>query len=186
LQSLDKANKYLCDFSATLDVFLPKLQKIKKSIMALGFVLVENEPLKITISSKTYGYSGIEIANYLAQKNIIAEFCDKDFITLMFTPQNSDLDLELLERALSELPKRSAIEEVAPKFSLPPQKLSVREAVFAKNKTVDVKSALGKICGVPTVGCPPAVPIIMCGEEITESVIECFEYYGIKKCSVIL
>ena len=186
LQSLDAANIYLCEFKSELNNFIPKLKKVKKSLVNSGFVLVENEPLKITVSAKAYGYLGFELYDYLARKNLIAEFCDKDFITFMFTPKNSDLDLKLLETALLELPKRSAIESATPIFHLPPKRLSVRQAVFAKNETVDVKSALGKICGVPIVGCPPAIPIVICGEEITESVIERFEYYGIKKCSVIL
>ncbi len=186
LQSLDAANKYLCEYKNKLADFLPKLEKTKKALCSLGFELVENEPLKITVFAKNYGYMGSEIADYLAKNNIFAEFCDLDFITLMLTPENDDEDLALLEKALSSLPKKEKIISAMPKFTTPPQKISVRDAIFSKNKTVDVKSALGRICGVPTVSCPPAVPIVMCGEEITESVIECFEYYGIEKCSVIV
>ena len=185
LQSLDMANKYLCGYPERLETFVLKMENLKKNLLNLGYSLVGNEPLKITIFAKDFGYSGDEIADYLAKNNIFAEFCDLDFITLMLTPENDDSDLAMLEKALTLLPKKEKINSTPPRIITPLQKISVREAIFAKNEMVDVKSSLGRICAVPTVGCPPAVPIIMCGEEITESVIESFNYYGIKKCSVI-
>jgi arginine/lysine/ornithine decarboxylase len=36
------------------------------------------------------------------------------------------------------------------------------------------------------VGCPPAVPIVVSGERIDESAEECFAYYGITHCAVIV
>ena len=39
---------------------------------------------------------------------------------------------------------------------------------------------------MPAVGCPPAVPIVMSGEEIDENIISCLEYYDIKECAVVL
>jgi len=36
-----------------------------------------------------------------------------------------------------------------------------------------------------TVGCPPAVPIVVCGERIDDAAVECFRYYGIECCLVV-
>jgi len=36
-----------------------------------------------------------------------------------------------------------------------------------------------------TVGCPPAVPIIVCGERIDETAVRAFEYYGIDHVTVV-
>jgi arginine/lysine/ornithine decarboxylase len=35
------------------------------------------------------------------------------------------------------------------------------------------------------VGCPPAIPIVICGEEIDKKAISAFKYYGIEKCLVV-
>ena len=43
----------------------------------------------------------------------------------------------------------------------------------------------GRVLAVATVGCPPAVPIVVCGERIDVSAVKCFEYYGIEKVSVV-
>ncbi|MBR5722879.1 MAG: hypothetical protein IKX57_04555, partial [Oscillospiraceae bacterium] len=44
---------------------------------------------------------------------------------------------------------------------------------------------IGRICAEFAVSCPPAVPIVMCGERVTEEAIVCMQYYGIEHCTVI-
>jgi len=185
LQSLDMANKYLCDYPLRLNEFVLKIHNLKKKLFNSGYTLIGDEPLKITVFAKSYGYSGEEIAEALTKNNLIPEFFDTDFITLMLTPENSDEDLAKILSTFKNLPKKSEIKVKFPKISLPKQKLSIRQAAFSKSEMVDLNSALGRISALPTVGCPPAIPIVMCGEEIDEKVISCLEYYGIKKCTVI-
>ena len=43
----------------------------------------------------------------------------------------------------------------------------------------------GLILAAATVGCPPAVPIVVCGERISEDALTCFAYYGIETCCVV-
>ena len=45
--------------------------------------------------------------------------------------------------------------------------------------------AIGKILAAPGVSCPPAIPIVLCGEQIGEREIGLFEYYGIEKLKVV-
>lgn len=47
------------------------------------------------------------------------------------------------------------------------------------------KQCLGKICADANVGCPPAVPIVMCGEVIDQNAIDAMLYYGIDVCQVL-
>ena len=65
------------------------------------------------------------------------------------------------------------------------QILTIREAIFAGQEMVKVEDAVGRICGSPTVGCPPAIPIVVAGEIINERAVEVFDYYGIKQVSVV-
>jgi len=41
------------------------------------------------------------------------------------------------------------------------------------------------VLGATTVACPPAVPIVVCAEEIDQKAVELFEYYGISECTVV-
>jgi len=44
---------------------------------------------------------------------------------------------------------------------------------------------VGRVLAAASVGCPPAVPIVVSGERISAEAVECFRYYGIESCSVI-
>ena len=186
LQSLDAVNKYLLDYKPRLEGFVLKMQRLKEKLVALGFTLIGDEPLKITIFAKSYGYTGNEISEFLVRNNMMAEFFDSDFITLMLTPENGDEVIDKILKTFKALPKKEEIKSAFPKFALPKQKISIREAAFSKCEEIKPSDALGRICALPTVGCPPAVPIIMCGEEIDEKVIACLEYYEITTCKVIV
>ena len=102
----------------------------------------------------------------------------------MITPEIGQAGLDRLEKALMGIPAKSAILEVPPKFHLPVRALPIRVAAFSESDVVPVEESLGRILASPTVGCPPAVPVVACGERIDEAAMACFRYYGIKTCTV--
>ena len=63
--------------------------------------------------------------------------------------------------------------------------MAIREAAFSTTEVIPVEKSLGRILASPTVGCPPAVPVVACGEEIDEAALACFRYYGIETCTVV-
>ena len=186
LQSLDMANKYLYGYKENLAAFIKKVEKLKKALEDYGYTLIGSEPLKITILTSAYGYNGTEIAEYMQNSGLIAEFFDADFITLMLTPENSDDCLSEISDVLKNLPKKERIKSTPPSFTLPTKKISVSKAAFSQSEIVKTQNALGRIAALPTVGCPPAVPIVMSGELIDQNVINTLEYYGIKETAVVI
>lgn len=185
LQSLDYANKYIANgYKEKLARFLKSVDKLKEKLVDNGYTLYGNEPLKITVNTSEYGYSGTEISALLEGKNIFCEFADKDFIVFMLTPEISE-DCKKLENALLSIPKKKKNIETPPAFSLPEKVMNIREAVFSEYETIRASESEGRIAAVSDVACPPAVPIVVCGEKIDKKAIECFEYYGIKTITVI-
>lgn len=185
MQSLDMANRYISDgYGKKLSAFCNKMQEFKHALEIHGYALCGNEPLKITLCAKKHGYYGTEIAEILKKNNIICEFADPDFTVLMFTPE-SECDLEKAKNVLISIPKKDEINKDAPEFTLPEKAMSAKNAVFSPYEVVPASESCGRILGAITVGCPPAVPIIVCGEKINASAVKCFEYYGIKNCTVI-
>ena len=63
--------------------------------------------------------------------------------------------------------------------------MSIREAVFAPCESVNAQEAEGRICALPTVSCPPAVPVAVSGEIIDKTCISAFSYYGLTKIDVV-
>lgn len=186
LQSLDAANKYISDeYKSELSQFISKAEALKESLRRHGYTLIENEPLKITISTKDYGYTGSDFAAILKNENIICEFCDPDFVVFMLTVNISDEDICRLRDILISIPRLCRIDIKPPAVHIPRQVMSVRDAALSPMETISTKAAKGRILAMTTVGCPPAVPVIICAEEIDEKTLECFEYYNITECIVV-
>ena len=62
---------------------------------------------------------------------------------------------------------------------------SIREALLAPQETVPLEQSLGRVCGAPTVSCPPAIPIAVSGERITAETVEWMRYYGLREVRVL-
>ena len=63
--------------------------------------------------------------------------------------------------------------------------MSIRDALFSPHEIVKVENSLGRICGAPTVSCPPAIPIAVSGEVIDEAALELFKRYGSEFVEVV-
>ncbi len=186
LSSLDKANEYLAfDFKLELTSITNKLDCLKSELIGMGYTLYGNEPMKLTIKAKTYGYFGYELAAELEKRGIIPEFADRDFLTLMPSTKTTDSELSKIRDAFLSIEKREAIDEASPTVTIPNQMLSPREAILSACEEIPVEKALGRTLANITVGCPPAVPIIVSGEVVDENAIKAFKYYGIEKIRVV-
>ena len=184
LQSLDRANPYLASLTDRLKEFVPHVEAVKERLTKKGYVLYGREPLKITISAKLYGYTGQALAKMLLKRGIVCEFSDPDFLVLMLTPENTRAELERLTQTLLSIPAKAPILEQPPRFRPGRRVCSPREAMLSPMETVPVAESEGRVLAAATVGCPPAVPIVVSGEAIDEHAMECFRYYGITHCSV--
>ena len=186
LSSLDLCNAYLCDaYEKKLNKTVLRINKIKKSAAESGLAVLTGEPLKVTIHASRSGYTGYELAGMIKKAGGIAEFYDDDFLVCMLTPENSAKDFDLLEDVLTQIKPKDT--KITPVFSLAEQKraLSIREAVFSPKERVEVSSSAGRICAESAVSCPPAVPIAVCGEIISNEQISLFKKYGIEYISVV-
>ena len=185
LQSLDGANPYLASLADKLKGFLPQVEAIREKLTEKGYRLCGQEPLKITIPPKPYGYTGQELAQMLQNRHIVSEFADPDFLVLMLTPENSPRELDALTEALLSIPRKRPILEQPPRFRPGRWVCSPREAMLSPMETLPVAQCEGRVLAAATVGCPPAVPIVVSGERIDAHAVECFRYYGITHCSVM-
>ena len=188
LQSLDLANAMLADpaYIQKLSDLCLKTRDVCHQLNQHGISAdFGNEPLKITLRPGSFGYTGIQLADALRNCGIECEFADPDFLVLMLTPAITDMDLQQLVAVLTSLPRCAPIRSVPPSIGRPERKISIREALLSPSETIPVENCLGRILAAASVGCPPAVPIVVCGEEIDENAIRCFQYYGIENCTVL-
>lgn len=184
LSSLDKFNGNADKFKSQLNEYAVAVEQGKYTLSEHGFTLVGNEPMKLTVSAKGYGYYGTEIADILKAKKIIVEFADKDYLTAMFSPSNGDDGLNAFVNELCALPRKTVVNERPPKPTISERVMSIREAFFSPSYKVDVKDAEGEILTGFTLSCPPAIPVAICGERLDKDAISALVYYGVSTVKI--
>ena len=186
LQSLDAVNRYLSEgYRERLSAFVGELQARKELLLRHGYYFLGNEPLKLTIDAKRYGYMGNELADILSKENMVCEFSDPDVTTMMLTPETGVSGLDRLTKFLISIPQKEEITARPPKLDAPLKVMSIREATLSPSETVSANDGLGRVLASVNIACPPAIPIIVGGESIDENALKLFEYYGIDKYEVI-
>lgn len=172
LQSLDYANQILDgDFTESLKYCISETDKLKRDIPQA----LTTDPLKLTVRGC---YS-----NKMREYGIECEYQDPDFTVMMFSPYNTKNDFEAVRCFFNENIIEYSANAV--RMSVPEKKMSVRDAVFSDYEVIPAELSAGRICASPTVGCPPAVPVVVSGEVISDEAVNVFKYYGITNCMVI-
>lgn len=185
LCSLDLCNRYLCENKDAFDIAKEECQKLRHDLCQYGYEICSDEPLKITITPKSFGYTGFELSEILRNNAIEPEFCDPDFTVLMISPKNTNEDFKHLEKVLCSVNKKTPISDKPPVFEKCNAVMSAKDALFSNSECISVHESIGRILAVPNVSCPPAVPFVVCGERINHDAVKGFEYYGINEVYVV-
>ena len=202
LQSLDACNAQLAgDWPRRLQQCCDALTRLRQELNAQAAarhcplpLVRESEPLKITLDAAALGRTGVELADLLRTAQIECEYADPRYVVLMFTPENPLRDYERLTAALctelQKLPRDlpQPAQDAGGFVQLEQQcrvHCSIRQAVFAPQEVLPAEQALGRICAMPTVSCPPAIPIVVSGEEVTAAAQELMRQYHVQALSVL-
>lgn len=183
LQSLDLCNRYIDEkIREDVELCADKIAELRYLINSKGFGILSAEPLKLTVDFRGYD---IDFKCYLRDCGIEFEYADNDFVVFMFSPQNSDEDFERIKSAFENLhiERTKNIESIEiPKAE---RVMTIRESIFCESEEIEVQNTLGRVCASPCVSCPPAIPIAVSGEKITEKHIELFKKYNTNKILVV-
>ena len=185
LMSLDRFNGIADEYKAGVLKTAGLLLDIKRHLIQNGYVCVGNEPLKLTLYTSQYGYSGTGFSQLLRENGFECEFADPDFVVLMITPLNSEKEIFRLEKFLLSVPARWCLDNKIPTVCSLKKACSVKEALFSDSERISVNDAVGRILASPCVSCPPAVPVAVCGEILNDEAVKCFSYYNIKEIDVV-
>ena len=202
LQSMDKCNQILSEgYPLRLLQCCGHLTRLRRELNEAAAakhcpepLALESEPLKVTLDAAVLGLSGTELAEKLRAAKIECEYADPRYLVLMFTPDNPPQDFERLSAAVLRIAEELAgpvtlPEETAGEFAELERGLhrrcTIRQAVFAPQEQLPAEQAVGRICAMPTVSCPPAIPIVVSGEQITPAAAAWMKRYHVEEVSVI-
>lgn len=183
LASLDLCNRYLAEgYPQRLAEAVERLAELRERLTAAGWRVEPSDPLRVTVAAPR-GVTGQELAGQLRRQGVECEYADRDFLVLMATPENTPEELAQAAAALGQCPGEANPPQLP--LARGERACSIRQAAFAPRETVNAAHSLGRVCGLPTVGCPPAIPIAVSGERITPEALALFAYYGIEQVEVL-
>ena len=180
LASLDLANHYLEDYPDRLARIVKRMEDLRGVLCEHGWQVEHTDPLRLTLRVR----DGKLVAEQLRRGGVECEYADPEYVVLMCTPENTPEEFERISVALGRNNKLTATPVVLP-LAKGEQVMSVRQALFAPHETIAAEQALGRICGAPTVACPPAIPIAVSGERIGTEALALFQHYGIQMVDVL-
>ena len=186
LQSLDRMNRELAgDYPERLCRTAERLAGIRHDLQQEGWCVTGDEPLKLTLNAAARGYTGDELHELLRRSGIECEFADREYLVMMPSAETTEAEWKWLVKALKEITSRPPLPVVPPAIPAPERVCSIREAMFSPRETRAAEKAEGRIFADACISCPPAVPVLIAGERITDIAISCMKYYGITECEVI-
>ena len=109
---------------------------------------------------------------------------DDEYAVFMFSNSSKIRDFKVTQKAILSVEKKNR-NSFSHSYCAPEKVMSVRDAIMSESEKIDVTTALNRVCASPTVSCPPAIPIIVSGERISQQSIALFNRYGIKEIEVV-
>ena len=181
LQSLDLCNRYLSGNTEIQDT-AEKVAVLKQKIKEYGYVLMGDEPLKITVCCPGAEFTGDHLAGLLKDRQIYVEYYDTEHVVMMFSGRIEDKNFEKIEKAfweISEVHDFTPYKKIDPVLNrgesrrkkLPEKAMTFKEALFADSKEAEAEYSVGRILAEPMLHCPPCVPLLVMGEIIDEETV---------------
>ncbi len=145
------------------------------------------DPLRLVVNVSGTGWTGYEVERYLrTEYQVEDELADWFNVVYVLSPGDDAAAQQRLVaglRAISGAPKRASAERPdaaigkSPLHELlqppiPPLAMRPRDAALAPKTTISLDEAAGRVSGEMVMFYPPGIPLVMPGEEITQTTID--------------
>lgn len=188
--SLDLARAWMAENGkAAVKKLVDFVTDIKKVCEKVGLTLPKGftDPARIAFDSSSLGFTGEKFGEKLRENGIEPEYAGQGKVILIPSVMNTKEDFERLKQAIINICKdkkeSAACEKVI--ANLPKKAMSPRQALMGESVKIDVKESLGKVAAEVFCPCPPAIPVVMPGEVISQDEISSLLSYGILNIKVV-
>ena len=166
-----------------------KVSELKTTAKKCGILPdFENvDPVRLTLQPAKIGLSGIGAAKQLKSAGIITEYFDDEYVVLILTPFLNPSDFKIIDSAIKNLKSdgTSITKNNILKFSAAKAVMSPRQAIFSKSEIIPIYMSEGRIAADIVCPCPPGIPAVIPGEEISSAVINYLASRNISEIRVV-
>ncbi|MCH3973287.1 MAG: amino acid decarboxylase [Oscillospiraceae bacterium] len=185
MASLDLARAFLQENPHAFAPVQRSVQALSQAAMSRGIPNVSDDPARLALCTAEIGISGTAAAQIFRANGVEPEMADAAYVVLIATPWNTAEDFVRAEKAVNALPLAEPLPRLPDLPDLPPVRLPLREAVFAPSHTVLLQDAVGHVAAEAACPCPPGIPVVMPGEEVTAQAVQFLRRYGFLSLRVL-
>lgn len=178
MASLDLARAYQEEHPAAFAEVQRQVRVLSQTAQRIGITNVSDDPTRLALRTSDIGLTGAAAAEIFRENGVEPEMADGGFVVFICTQWNTEADYQRLAKGLSALPIGKPLPPIPELPPLPPVRLPLRQAVFAPAHAVSLEQAVGRIAAEAACPCPPGIPVVMPGEEVTQEVAQFLRGYG--------
>lgn len=128
---------------------------------------------KVLVNFRDLGYTGVQIGAYLRRHSFEVELMDEYNVLFLLTYAEDPAKLSEVVGLLRRLPRQTRLDLLSlPKAELPARAMSVHQAFYSPQETVDFAQARGRIMAESIIFYPPGIAHILPGERLSAADIE--------------
>ncbi len=163
-----------------------ELGRLRRELRRQGFAIAQTEPMRITLEYRSLGYSDADFGRWLRSHRVEPEFLEGGVCVLLASPRSTLKDLANMEKALRELPRLEPLKPLCFLPQPPPVRMPLRQAALAPRVVLPLGEKLaGRVAALPVSTCPPGIPLVVPGEELTPALIAHLKKSGVKNVCVV-
>lgn len=189
MASLDRCREWLSGGAGELQIrtAAETCRAAKEYARQLGFIQPGGlcDPFHIALSAANMAYGGVKSGEAMRVMGIEPEYVSDDAIILMPSPFNTQRDYHRLYQALECLPLQEHTEAAPLPLPHPRTVMRLREALLAPGEEIPVEQSVGRVAAQVKCPCPPAIPVVMPGEEIDGECVETLKNFGVQNIKVV-
>ncbi len=167
------------------------VEELRRDAGELGYDVVKafvRDPIRLALGFESLGHTPESFGRFLRSRGVEPEYLDRTVAVFMLSPRNTPLEIDRLRSALAGAAKsRSLLPE--PRYPatirLPRQLLSVSEAMARREVELPAASCPGRVSSRVVSSCPPGIPMLVPGEEITAQTVRFLQSSGIESIFVV-
>ncbi|MFA6942096.1 MAG: decarboxylase, partial [Clostridiaceae bacterium] len=196
MASMDYSRYYLEQYKTEWDSLIERCDRTRGKIESLGsyHILNEKELFNSKLDRTRYlinlpsQVSAYKLKDILSESSIEIEYNDCNNLILIFSPFNTEDELDKLYTVLKEVDinslKGNTI-KIKHKFSKPKQVLSPYEASEQEGETILLQNSLNRVMKRAIAFYPPGIPCILPGELMDIDTLNMIEYYKENKIDAL-
>lgn len=167
------------------------VEEVRKEAEMLGYDVVKGfvrDPIRLVVGFECFGHTAESYGKFLRSRGVEPEYLGRNICVFLFSPGNTSLEIDRLRSALAGAVK-GRTRQPEPRYPstirLPRQILSPGEAMARREQELPAEMCAGRISARLVSSCPPGIPLLVPGEEITSQTVKFLRSCGVSTIFVV-